>query len=189
VPDMSNAVAISSLIQRHCFIDLPFIIAGHSKNSMSGKNSKRLHQGEIISEKSLDKLTANKWSKKIPFFWSAPTIWSEAAIKSLEKMKLYKELELFNYANVYASCFSYCDSKYYKRIFNSINLEKNIFKLLFTYIKVLYYIIFSFIKRAWNLINKLIKGIKGIECNEIHIASSICSKMIKEIGTLNNFKI
>jgi glycosyltransferase involved in cell wall biosynthesis len=181
VPDMSNAVAISSLIQRHCFIDLPFIIAGHSKNSMSGKNSKRLHQGEIISEKSLDELTASKWSKKIPFFWSAPTIWSEAAIKSLEKMNLYKELEMFNYANVYASCLTYCDTKYYYRIFNAINYNFTFISKIILYSKVLFYINKIITKRIFNLARKIFIGINGIDCSNLEDAIKICSIEIKKV--------
>lgn len=178
VPDMSNAVALSTLVIKHCYINLPFIIAGHSKKSMSGKNSTRMHQGEIASEKSLASDTAEKWSKKIPFFWSAPTIWSEAAIKALQTLDLNLELSSFNYANVYANCLVFCDAKYFKHILKSIREEKNRFKRLQVYIMILVYIIRTLFMRAKNLIRKILFGIQGIECNDIYSASKYCLAIV-----------
>lgn len=179
VPDMSNAVALSSIITKHCYIDLPFIIAGHSKKSMSGKNSTRMHQGEITSEKSLGNDTADRWSKKIPFFWSAPTIWSEAALKALQALDLKYELSQFNYSFVYANCFVYCDAKYFKFIFESIKKEKNILRRINIYGCTFLYINLSLFMRAKNLIRKLLFGIQGVDCYDIHTASQYCFNVVE----------
>jgi glycosyltransferase involved in cell wall biosynthesis len=182
VPDMSNAVAISLLIEKHCYIDLPLIIAGHSKKSMSGKNSQRLHQGEITSEKSLNIFDSDNWSKKIPFFWSAPTIWAEAAIKSLDKMEQSKYLEKFNYDNVYASCFVYCKKEYFNRIHNSIIYENNILGIIYTYTKVSIKIIQITILRITNYLKKLIFGINGISSESIGDAVLQCQLRLSKIN-------
>ncbi len=177
VPDMSNAVAISSLIKKHCYIDLPLIIAGHSKRSMSGKNSKRLHQGEISQEKSLSIDTADKWSQKIPFFWSAPTIWAEAALQALNKMDLTSLVANFNYAIVYANCFTYCDKSFYNRIISSMFHERNLLSKISILFQVLYYYFIANFKRLKNLLNKIILGIHGIEFSDISDVMNYCNSI------------
>lgn len=181
VPDMSNAVAISTLVNKHCYIDLPLIIAGHSKESMSGKNSRRLHQGEIISEKSLSDNTSTNWSNEIPFFWSAPTIWSEAAIKSLESLGLKTEIQKLNFSKIYSNCFVFCDYNYYNRIFKSMHYNRNIFSIFLIYLEVIININITIFKRAINFLKKRIIGIKGIDCNDIDIAIEECSLNINNI--------
>jgi glycosyltransferase involved in cell wall biosynthesis len=178
VPDMSNAIALNSLVEKHCFIDLPIIISGHSKKSMSGRNSLRLHQGEIRQEESLPNNTLENWSPKIPLFWSAPTIWAEAALKASTKMGMDELFKKFNYARVYANCFAFCDKKFYSRTIKVIFENNGIFEILNIIIKINYYLIEITLKRVLNFSKKYIIGIKGIYCNDIGEAILQTKKVI-----------
>lgn len=180
VPDMANAIAINKYIHEFYYTDIPFIVSGQSRNSMSGKNSVRAHQGDIKMEKTLPSNSFDEWSPLIPKYWSAPTIWSEAALKAAFLTKQEYVITYLNYAKIYASCFAFSDKKYYPLIFQSMFFEKSKAEKIFILTKCLYYFFQVWILRASIFFGKLIFGIKGKNFITIEHALKYLEKTIQE---------
>ena len=180
VPDMSNAVALASFLSNAFYIDIPIIISGQSAESMSGKNSIRKHQGEISNEPSLPGKTSKEWDRRIPHYWSAPTIWGEAALKSAERVGNTRLLMSFNFANLYASCFAYNDKKYYPLVFQAMNTNQENIVLLS--IKTAYCLSRIMIKRTIILINKILNpSYNGRYFSDIGLAIRYMEKSFADI--------
>lgn len=141
VPDMSNAVALTKYVNTHFYVDLPLVITGQSPKSMSGKNANRKHQGEINNENSLPSDTFLKWDTRIPFYWSGPTIWAQAAIEAAKRVNISDDKYKFNFQRLYAFCFSFSSFKFYPRIFKVIFSENNLFFLTINLFLILYHLI------------------------------------------------
>ena len=176
VPDMSNLVGLTSYVDSHYFVDLPLIITGQSSKSMSGKNSNRKHQGEIISEISLPSNTSGKWNKKIPFYWSGPTIWAQAALEAANTTNQKQFINNFNYPIVYAYCFAFSSSNYYPRIIKIIFSQYTLFKSMFITIKVFISFIKISVLRMQIIISKILFPINSSTHQDI-------KSVINEIDT------
>jgi hypothetical protein len=112
VPDMSNSIALSSIITNHIVIDTPFTITGSSPKSMSAKGAKKEHHGSIQGEKTLPADALQNWNEKIPKYWSAPTIWADSAHSSLRRMQHTELLNSFNYTYMYKFCDMHLPNQY-----------------------------------------------------------------------------
>jgi glycosyltransferase involved in cell wall biosynthesis len=181
VPDMSNCIALTKYVSTHFFIDLPLIITGQSSKSMSGLNANRKHQGEINSQKSLPKTTADKWSAKIPFYWSGPTIWAQSAIEASNHIGI-DVLAQFNFAKLYAYCIAFTSESYYSRIFKVISNEKSVFKKTRVYILMMYYLLqISFIRFS-ILFSKIIRNKSLSDFSDIECVISHINLLTKDIS-------
>jgi hypothetical protein len=188
-PDMANAVALSLVVKKHIKVNIPLIVAGHSYSSAGGQGAQGQHNGEIENVKHLPIDTAAKWTKKIPFFWSGNTIYAESVVKSLEKMKAIKYLELFNYDYLYASCLVY-ENHFKDRVYKLIQNKRHLY-CTSSKIKVVYYYFVIWIKRFWfHTINnidllfpyKLKKYVKYYEAKDtIEVISFIDNILEKKI--------
>jgi hypothetical protein len=123
---------------------------------MSGKNAIRKHQGEISKEKSLPESTEENWNKRIPLYWSGPTIWAQASIEASLKIDNIRFLKDFNYAKMFAYCFAFTSSQYYNRIFRVILSEFTFFER----IKLFYLILFHFTSISFIRLNSLMNKFK-----------------------------
>lgn len=167
VPDMSNCIALSKYVKSHYFIDIPLVITGQSSKSMSGKNAVRKHQGEISKEKSLPETTIENWDKRIPFYWSGPTIWAQASIEASKKVGIHSVIKYFNFANMYAYCFAFTSKIYFGRIFNVINNQFSFFQKIKIYLLLSFYMFrISFI-RLFILLKKLSHNNDKIDFHDI----------------------
>jgi glycosyltransferase involved in cell wall biosynthesis len=115
VPDMANAVGLIGYVNTLVYASLPFVISGQGANSMGGKGAQKKHHGRIEDEKSLPANTSELWSKQIPKFWSAPTIWSEATIKACEATNKIGDVNKLNFAYIFATCICF-EYRYIKEI-------------------------------------------------------------------------
>lgn len=97
VPDMSNSIAITTIIKTHIYVNAPYIITGSSPKSMSAVGAQKKHHGEISKEQSLPSDALKTWHSKIPKFWSAPTIWADSAHSAVIRMEREDLLQYFNY--------------------------------------------------------------------------------------------
>lgn len=179
VPDMSNCIALTKYVNNHFYIDLPLIITGQSSKSMSGLNANRKHQGEINSQKTLPGTTADKWYSKIPFYWSGPTIWAQAAIEASSCIGV-DALEKFNFAKLYAFCFAFTSKMYYSRVFKLILSEKNVFnKCKLSFLVMFYLLQISFV-RFRILFLKLIGNEDQLSFSDIEHVISHVNLLVKE---------
>jgi glycosyltransferase involved in cell wall biosynthesis len=161
VPDMSNAIGLFGKVTRHYYVDLPLIISGHSKKSMSGRNSRRDHQNEIANERSLPKDTIYNWNRFIPFFWSGPTIWAQACTESIERVGHKIMLENFKYYKLYAACYVFCSRSYYSRITRSMFNGRNVLQVAFLTLMTSFRVIQIVGLRILNFLLKKLRGING----------------------------
>jgi hypothetical protein len=167
VPDMSNAAALTAFTRKHCHLDVPIIISGHSAESMSGKNSRRQHQGEISSELSLPKETEATWDKRIPKFWSGPTIWAQAFLEASRRIGRNDVVKRFNFARVYANCISFCSARYYFRVLVAMVSGQTGLSLIVLVLKTLNELIKISLRRFEILAFKRLRGVDGRSCNDI----------------------
>jgi glycosyltransferase involved in cell wall biosynthesis len=157
VPDMSNCIALSKYIENHYFVDLPLVITGQSSKSMSGKNAMRKHQGEISNEKSLPKSAELIWNQRVPFYWSGPTIWAQAALEASFRINLDVSRN-FNFPKLYAYCLAFTSKEYYPRVFVAMGEEKNPLHKVKLIFSVIFYLIQVNFLRLNILISKFTKN-------------------------------
>lgn len=177
IPDMSNAVSLAKHATSCYFTDVPLIVSGQSRNSMSGRNSVRQHQGEIRKEKSLPAHTADLWDPRIPHFWSGPTVWAEAAIKAAEATKQQEFLSDFSFASVYAACFTYNERAYYPLVFRAM-LHGGWGRALAMGPSVLWRIGSMVLLRAKTLARKIIFGFPGESFPDVAVATGQVEQFI-----------
>jgi hypothetical protein len=179
VPDMANAVSLSKYLNNCYYTDVPLVVAGQSKNSMSGKNSVRKHQGDLLKEKSLPADTAERWDPRIPRYWSAPTIWAEAAIKGAEATQQIDFLKSFSFARVYANCFAFNERIYYPLIIDAMRQNGKL-AMVVLWPRVLWYLGLKTVERAINLAKKMAFGVSGWHFQDVADATRHVESVIKE---------
>jgi hypothetical protein len=103
-PDMANAVAIASFLQRCRYVRRPLVIAGHSRGSGAGRGTANEHRGSIAEQAHLPADTAEKWYPQIPFFWSGPTIYAQSLRSAIDRTGA-TALGTPHDACLYAACF------------------------------------------------------------------------------------
>lgn len=166
VPDMANAVALSKFIHRAYWTDLPLITSGQSANSMAGRNAVRQHQGEIGQIPSLPKSTAERWDMRVPFYWSAPTIWAEAALKAAAAVNLTELPAEFGFSKLYAGCIAFNDRRYIPRVFKAMGTHGSLFFV--TRLPVVAWNVGLITLRRFRvLIKKHLHGVKGSHYEDI----------------------
>ena len=161
VPDMSNSIGLIPHLRSSCYTDVPFIVSGQSKKSMSGKNSVRAHQGDLRREPSLPASTFDDWTETIPRYWSAPTIWAETAYKAAQRTNQIEILKEFDYHWLYASCFAYSKREYYPLVFAAMFRNKSLVQKVFTLFTCTWLLCRIFLFRVGIFVRKYIFGVQG----------------------------
>jgi glycosyltransferase involved in cell wall biosynthesis len=181
VPDMSNAIALVPHLNKCIYSDVPFIISGQSKKSMSGRNAVRNHQGDIRKEKSIPKEAYNVWSREIPKYWSAPTIWAEAVMKSCVASNQLQYISEFNYAYLYASCLAFTKNKYFPNVWVAINARYKGIEKIYILLKILFYFIKITLKRTRIFIKKFSISNNDLFSSSIEGAIFLASEKIAKM--------
>jgi hypothetical protein len=183
VPDMANAVAMSVHIRTAVSIDIPLVISGQSRSSMSGRNSVRQHQGKIGSERSLPADAETLWDPRVPQYWSAPTIWAEAAIKAARAAGLERFVAMFSFERVYAACLAYNQRAFYPLVWSSMARSGPL--ALATSIPVVAALVVSItLKRAATLARKVIFGFPKEEFGDVALAADHIARKIDDEGLM-----
>lgn len=103
-PDMANAIGLCAVVQRYVSIDYPFIVMGHSTGSGGGMGTARQHLGDIRAQAHLPTDTADRWDKRIPFYWSGPTIYAQSIVDALGRLKPSAKVRGPYMPSLYAAC-------------------------------------------------------------------------------------
>lgn len=85
-PDMANAIALSLVVKKHCFLDYPVSWAGACVKSGGGMGAMHKHALPIEDASWLPAGCAENWETVLPHFWTAATVWAESAMKALRRM-------------------------------------------------------------------------------------------------------
>ncbi|MBX2937642.1 MAG: glycosyltransferase [Saprospiraceae bacterium] len=152
-PDMANAVGLSNYLSEYLYADFPIIISGQGKKSTGGQGSEKQHHGRIENQSHLPKDTASKWSDKIPYFWSGPTIYAESLRRALIATGRKDNL---NYSFLYAVCLVY-ERQYLKEIWKVVFGNKNFLNCIMTLFLILYYIFITVMQRLETFIKNIVQ--------------------------------
>jgi len=187
-PDMSAAVGLALIADYFYEIDYPLTIPGASGGSNTGRSAMNKHKGSISSESQTTAFIKSGWNNLIPHFFSVETVWSHAALLTLEKLSP-KFVNEYNFYNLYSLCESK-HSDYSAEISNSEKLfrEKyNVSSLVFK-AKLLRCRIGNYFSRmiyiAKRLLNPTAAGGKEFEDNIIDVSGTpeILAKHLNKKG-------
>lgn len=104
-PDMANGIASLLLIDRYLYCRYPIVISGFSYKSAGGMGLRGEHKGKLTGVKQLSPNVEKEWSPRIPKLWLGYTIWLEAGIKAIQRMKRNDLMPEINYHAMYAKSF------------------------------------------------------------------------------------
>lgn len=135
-PDMANAVALACSLKNHIILEYPIIISGFSYKSTGGQGTRGTHVGNIEDMKHLPKDTCELWNEKIPYIWTAETIYADSVISSLKRMGENEKLESFNFINHYAAFVCY-NSSLSNIVFPYIRKSRQWFKFTCYILKIM----------------------------------------------------
>lgn len=182
-PDMSNAIGLIPFIRKAIQIDFPLVVSGHGAKSTGGQGQRKEHHGDIEQQSFLPKDTVKNWDRRIPFFWSGHTIWSESARRAL--MATGQETKVkskFSFAYLYASCFVY--EKYHSKVFDAIKANRNFIQYCIVWIQIIIYFPIIIFNRGINYLKNLIKY-----KSESQLESQQHDDISSAISELNSYKL
>lgn len=143
-PDMANATALSLIVKKHYWINIPLMVDGFSYKSAGGKGLRGEHKAKLSDVAQLPLDTEEKWERTIPKVWLAATIWAESCSKALRAMDQEEFIKKINWSYTYAKI-TVNNPEYYSDVKPYIN---NISKKL----KTFFWIMLLFSKRGYNFI-------------------------------------
>lgn len=135
-PDMSNAVALTQIIKDYVYVGFPVVISGKNTQSTGGQGVLHQHISRIEDVSHLPNKTSEEWSRKIPKYWTGPTIWAESVIKAVESCDNSDVLKDFNYDYLYATIDIF-HGGFRDEIFNEFSYKKYNMNYYLSYFKIL----------------------------------------------------
>lgn len=154
-PDMANGIASLLLIDKYIYCRYPVVISGFSFKSAGGMGLRGEHKGKLTGVKQLSPDVEKEWTTEIPKLWLGYTIWLEAGIKAIQRMKREDLMSKINYHAMYAK--SYLRYPEYRDVFRNQN------KGLCSYIKFGYECCRFMIKWTINKIEYKIRVARGLQ--------------------------
>lgn len=102
-PDVSGAIGLALCTSKFVTVDYPLTIPGASGGSNTGRSALNQHKGKLTSEEQTKTFVEKGWSLGVPKFFSVETVWSHAAIETIQRLKP-ESVSQFNYAKLLAVC-------------------------------------------------------------------------------------
>lgn len=172
-PDMANAVALSLLGTKTLYIDYPGVIGGTGYTRVKG--NKKADKQSLSASSFLPSGTEEKWSSKIPKFWSSSTIYAQTVFQVVNETRP-DLIRRFNWDSFYVALGSW----FWRPFWTICKKEKKyrlIPKVLFLKSKALLYRNFK------NIINA-IRGYKRYNLDETNVVKYTTS-VEESIGRLS----
>jgi len=101
-PDIYSAFLISQESRKCVYIDYPVIIPGASGASTAGQSAKGEHIGALRDNAHIRPFRDLIWDKRVPEFYSVPTVWSYSLLKAVEKHG--RLTDQINFVRLYLKC-------------------------------------------------------------------------------------
>ena len=102
-PDMSNAVALSLVVEKYAIIDYPLAFSGWSMYHGGGVHATGNKGHPAINEVPWFRPDAEvKWDKKVPRIAAGTLIWADSAISALKNMGMDNLYQEINFSKMYA---------------------------------------------------------------------------------------
>ncbi|UZX28344.1 glycosyltransferase family 2 protein [Riemerella anatipestifer] len=160
-PDMANAISLTMVIDKYYYLDLPIVISGKSTHSIGGKGVLHKHISAISEVKHLPLGTNEKWTDRIPKYWTGPTIWAESVIKSLEALDKPELIKKMNYQYLYAHLYVF-NYQHRRKIFKNFQFNFS-FSFYYYFIHIFVYRVRTFIKNRVGLVYRIMFNIKDLK--------------------------
>ncbi|WP_339898332.1 glycosyltransferase [Paraglaciecola polaris] len=109
-PDIYSSTLIASMSKKAYKIDFPVVVPGASGASTSGLSATGKHTGGLRDNPHIGAFKNLIWDKRIPEFYSVPTVWSYSFLKALEKTD--RNPKEINFSRLYVRCFIYYPQYY-----------------------------------------------------------------------------
>lgn len=149
-PDISNAVALSLVVEKFVYVDIPLAFSGWSVFHGGGVHATGKKGHPEINEIPWFRPEAEeKWDKKVPRIAAGSMIWADSAINALKSMgatNLYHEI---NFNKMYA-CFLLNNPQYKDRV-DAVCENKGVFKFYYFKEFVQKYVNALFRRIGWRL--------------------------------------
>lgn len=163
-PDISNAVALSLVVEKFALVDIPWAYSGNSAYKGGGVFAKGNSAPEIKDIPWFRPNPEKRWSSKVPRIASGANIWADSVIETLKNMKRVDLIDNIDFNELYANfIFSYptkADLAY------SICENKSFLKYYASYVKIRRLIKAGLRRIGWaiNLVPKvqIVKNIQTI---------------------------
>lgn len=111
-PDIYSSFLISIESEKCVLVDYPVIVPGASGLSTTGQSNSGAHYGKLRENPHISAFQNLVWDKKIPEFYSVPTVWSYSLLKAVEKVQENnpKFQGTPNFGRLFLKCFIYFPS-------------------------------------------------------------------------------
>lgn len=103
-PDVYSSTLLARECQSSVLIDFPIIVPGISGGSTSGTSSNGQHVGKLRENSHIAPFRNLIWDKRIPEFYSVPSVWSFSMLKALEEIGFVNKA---NFMSTYLKCALY----------------------------------------------------------------------------------
>ncbi|WP_336127562.1 glycosyltransferase [Mesoflavibacter sp. CH_XMU1422-2] len=134
-PDMANAIALCFYTNNFKYLDFPVVISGKSSSSIGGRGVLHQHIARIEDVGHLPNKTKENWDKRIPRYWTGPTIWAQSVLDALRACNQENKIEDFNFKYLYAKLFVF-DYNKRNQIFKDFRFSLFNFKFIFSCVKI-----------------------------------------------------
>lgn len=104
-PDMNTSVAIATVTDTYFYLAYPVTVSGISSSSASGMEARGAHRAglrEMVDTGFLPAKVLENWNPLLPYVWTIPTIWAQAATEVLRAGGIDKDID---YARFFAVFF------------------------------------------------------------------------------------
>lgn len=144
-PDIYSSFLIASEANSCVLVDYPIIVPGASGGSTTGQSNSGGHYGELRDNAHIAPFKSLIWDKRIPEFYSVPTVWSYSLLKAMEKVESITGRKLRpNFERLLVKCFFYFPKSYSKSML-SLKSQISEFGLKYVFIQFTRSIISEFI--------------------------------------------
>lgn len=103
-PDMNTSVAIATVIESYSYLSYPVTVSGVSSSSASGMEARGAHRAglrEMVDTGFLPAKVLENWNPLLPYVWTIPTIWAQAATEVLRAGEIDKDIDYTRFFAVF----------------------------------------------------------------------------------------
>ena len=148
-PDISNAVALSLVVNKFALVDLPWSYSGNSAYKGGGVYARGNAAPAITEIPWFRPNPENRWCNKVPRIASGSNIWADSAIETLKNMKREDLIKKVNFNELYANFIFSMPNQ--AELAYSICDARTKLKCYAVYVKLRRYIKAAFRRIGWKL--------------------------------------
>lgn len=148
-PDISNAVALSLVVNKFALVDIPWAYSGNSAYKGGGVFARGNSAPKITEVPWFRPNPEERWSKLVPRIASGSNIWADSALETLNNMQRKDLVKMVNFDELYSNfIFSMPDKA---ELAYSICNDRKRLKRYASYVRIRRYALAFFRRIGWKL--------------------------------------